>query len=649
MWLLFPALSYGQWSGILSASRAIDWRNAGLPSTFPDGETSPNPWTPPTRTQCGSTVTLTGNSTTDTSAINSAISACTAGHYVLIGPGTTSLGTINFKNNVTLRGSGASSTFLTGAFTVGSGYWGGSALLSSAPAKGATSARVTSGPPSGGQLVDIEQCADGFSATSSAFTRYGSGTVCAGSYSDPSGPWVCGQNTSGVCNRSNGGSVNPHFQEHILWIPTGGVSGNTVNFASPVEHPNWSTARTASITWLNTGFVGVGIEDLTLVGPITFTGTYASWIKGVRLITTSATLLLQFHFDSHSLVANSYIGNTTGGANGGNNELVLWGYDGGEQGQSDHLFISNIVDGGFTYGYGDEVGHVYAYNYYRTAGNSAWVENGIGQHHVGTMFLLTEGNEMGDLQDDDTWGAHNFNTFFRKWVSDVDWGYPSTGGQGMQIGGWARFENAIGNALQSFDDTYRGAYDLNGPVGYPTDNTGLTQSSLMRWGNYAVCRSDSHCNTSSFDSNEVPANLSNFGANSMPYQNSVPRSQNLPATFFLSNDRTNYVTAHPNGGTGLNWWKTCTSWITFPTSCASYSTPPMPPIGPDITGGQNIAGHAYNIPAAVAWANLPSDPKYPTSWGTNLKQFDERVYQSDSGGTGATNPNPPTGLTAVAQ
>ncbi len=59
-------------------------------------------------------------------------------------------------------------------------------------------------------------------------------------------------------------------------------------------------------------------------------------------------------------------------------------------------------------------------------------------------------------------------------------------------------------------------------------------------------------------------------------------AQTLPASFFM-----NSMTAHANGGTGLNWWKACKSWSSFPTSCASTSTPPMPPIGPDVTGGQN--------------------------------------------------------------
>jgi len=42
-----PPPSEVPWSGILSSSRAIDWSHAGLPAALPDGETTPNPWTPP--------------------------------------------------------------------------------------------------------------------------------------------------------------------------------------------------------------------------------------------------------------------------------------------------------------------------------------------------------------------------------------------------------------------------------------------------------------------------------------------------------------------------------------------------------------------------------------------------------------------------
>lgn len=71
------------WSGILSSSRAINWANAGLPATLPDGETTTNPWSPPTRTQCGSTVAAG----TSVATLNSLFAACANGTYLLLGAG----------------------------------------------------------------------------------------------------------------------------------------------------------------------------------------------------------------------------------------------------------------------------------------------------------------------------------------------------------------------------------------------------------------------------------------------------------------------------------------------------------------------------------------------------------------------------------
>ena len=48
--LSLPVIAQAQhkWSGVIRTSRAIDWTNAGLTATLPDGETAPNPRTPPT-------------------------------------------------------------------------------------------------------------------------------------------------------------------------------------------------------------------------------------------------------------------------------------------------------------------------------------------------------------------------------------------------------------------------------------------------------------------------------------------------------------------------------------------------------------------------------------------------------------------------
>ena len=133
--LSLPVIAQAQpWSGIISPNRAIDWSKAGLPATLPDGETTPNPWTPPTRTQCGPILSPLGSGQDDSSNINSALQSCAAGHYVLLGPGTFTItsGIMTCSgnggcpvHNVTLRGSGASSTHLSGTGGISIGHaWG---------------------------------------------------------------------------------------------------------------------------------------------------------------------------------------------------------------------------------------------------------------------------------------------------------------------------------------------------------------------------------------------------------------------------------------------------------------------------------------------------------------------------------------------
>src|ERR1700733_8139664 len=94
MFFLFSTFSYGQaWSGILAPSRAVDWSKAGLPATLPDGETTPNPWTPPTRTQCSTSQCNTVSAGSVTAAtINAAVSSAPAGTYVLIPSGNFAVG-----------------------------------------------------------------------------------------------------------------------------------------------------------------------------------------------------------------------------------------------------------------------------------------------------------------------------------------------------------------------------------------------------------------------------------------------------------------------------------------------------------------------------------------------------------------------------
>jgi hypothetical protein len=644
--LLLPALSHGQsWSGILASSRAIDWSQSGLPATLPDGETTTNPWTPPTRSQCVTSQcnTVSGGSVTATT-INAAISSAPGGTYVLIPAGTFAVGgTINMASNVTLRGSGAAATQLTGDTinwgASGQGAWASGSLLTGTITNGTTSVTIATGQtvPTAGRMVALSQCMTNFSATDANYTHYSGGwvTSCTGTVVDPSGPWVCGGFSN--CDRNGArGETNPHFQGQLFWIPTGGINGNTVNFSNPIDSPLWSTGNSASLMSMNGSIVGAGLEDLTSVNWVGLTGCYACWMKGLRVIYPGGGPNLT-QFVSHSLVANNYfvannaIGSLNGIEMGGENDPTI--YD------SDMLVINNIFYNVYMEEDGGNNALVLAYNYFAATEEGGTDYSGEFPHNPGgQMFILREGNQSSMDWDDATWSARSFDTWFRNWDSCYDAASNTTVANCIDIGGYSRFDNVIGNVVGSPQEG-AGVYGtLLGDNRNNVDATGLTLASSMRWGNYVYCSGDPHCQLTggAFDSAEVPTNLSAYGANSTPYQNSVPASHSLPASFYM-----NSMTAHPSGGTGLSWWKICTSWSSFPTSCASYSTPPMPPIGPDVTGGQNMNGYAYNIPSYLAWDNLPTDPGY----GNGIRQFDERVYQSDPGG--GDPPAPPTSLTAV--
>ena len=651
--LLFPALSYGQaWSGVLAPSRAIDWSNAGLPATFPDGETTPNPWTPPTRTQCVTSAcnTVSGGTVT-VASINAALSSAPAGTYVLIPAGTFSLsGTIQMASNVTLRGSGAQATILSGTPGInwganGTGSWGGATLLTASPAKGATSVSVTSASGlSGGMLVRMTQCMTGFSAPNANFTHYSGGWVasCTGTVSDPGTAWVCGGFSQ--CDRNgNRNETNPHYQAQNLWIPSGGIRGNTVSFSSPVESPLWSTGNSVALSWMSSSVVvGAGLEDVTWTNNVwgIIAGTYACWLKGNRFIVTGTPTMTSFN--SHSLIANNYFVTTDGTLD----TVTLGAYENDDtSGSSDLLFLNNIFIGAYIEESASNSGMVMAYNYFAGSSDGGTLSYaGEFQHSPGGQILfLREGNIAAINQDDDTWTTHNFDTWFRNWDSGSD----ALTGKGnpnpVDMGCFTRFDNVIGNVVSSSLSTSYAAILGNCREGL--DSTGLSQASQMIWGNYTVCNDNAACSTTGsaiWAQNPTSSSLSTWPA-AQTYANINSPSQSLPASFFM-----NSMTAHPSGGTGLSWWKTCSSWTTFPTSCASYTTPPMPPIGPDVTGGQNISGHAYNIPAYIAYNSLPLDSNYPGT-PNGVRQFDERVYQSDLGGTASSVPPPPTNLSATVQ
>ncbi len=633
--LLLSALAYGQpWSNVLSSSRAIDWSKAGLPAVLPSGETTPNPWTPPTRTQCVTAACNTVSSGTVTGAtINAALASAPVGTYVLIPPGNFSITdtriTLYLQNGVTLRGSGAQSTTLTFhgttyfAFNYAA-YGGGSCTTWSGPfTPGGSSANLTVSGCSGyapiaGELLRLAQCDSGIS-----------GVGCAsGAHFDNGGLFVCAFTAS--CARDYSGSpyavqsqlvritsvTNTGSGAYTLGVTPGPYMPNwgvTINGQYSTPYVEWTQGATGPTVW------GVGLEDFTVYtasdsnpnngqdAPIAMREAYASWVKGVRVVqwehgaimasSTKNCLLANNYVFGHLSMTNSY-GPTIDYLNG-----------------SDNLILNNIVaNSPSIIGYGKQQGDVIAYNYGRDA--FAFDTNGFMEHGAGSWFELYEGNDVDSDQDDNTNGIHDLNTRFRQFMRGSYPPYSPTHAAGLTLSPFSRFENVIGNSfgttaavpggeLNRYMITTNSGYNYVHGFGFSGSMTdSLVVPTAMLWGNY-----DTATGTIRWQNSEVPTSLS--GA-SVPFQNPAPASHNLPCSFFLESSTT--CSPHPNGGTGLNWWKVATAWSTFPTTPTASLSTPYPPIGPDVTGGSINAGTVRDIPAVVAWKNLPIDTTYQQSY-----------------------------------
>ncbi len=619
----------GSWSNILASSRAINWGTAGLPATLPDGETTPNPWTPPVRTYC-KTVNPSGQTDgTDVTNISNAIAGCSPGTYVLLAPGTFNIPTslyIYGHNEVTVRGSGPMSTTLnvTGNnifIQMGGSSGAGQGTLTSDSnfSPGATSVKIGSVTSANlltvGNLAWFTQCDTGFS-----------GNPCTGSHVDNGGLFICGLDSA--CDLSGGTDSLPEFQMQMVRITAVTNNGDgtyTVNFSPGLYMPNWSYANTAMLNWQDPSYIAVGngLEDATVklqygqnedigIGP-----AYASWIKGLRIIGRAAYRDVSVGGRSKSgLVMNNYVySQDPTSLNDADTIAINNGSD------SDDLIMNNLVQGGIVdEGEGSDEGDVIAYNYNRDS-QTSYPQNSEFQHSAGSAFILLEGNQIGEAEDDDTWGTHSMNTWFRNYISCWDPPYQTTVNfRGINIGSFARFDNVVGNAIGSGEcGTYQGqAYSTI----FYVDSRGdpLAMASLMRWGNYDTATagvrwcgnsSDPGWSTTCGGTSEVPTTLS---GNAAPFDNSVPSTQALPCSFFLQGYSSTNCTPHPSGGTGLSWWKVCMGWSTFPTNCSATQIPAFPAAGPDVSGGQNIGGYAYNIPAALAYQSLPIDTSYQNSY-----------------------------------
>lgn len=623
------------WSQVLSSARAIDWTKAGA-GTIPTN-----------RTQCGATIgAYNGSATT----INNAIAACGANQYVQLGAGnfTLSTGIVIDKDNVSLRGMGPDQTIIFSTADDSAGPCHG--------IHGAICIMNSQGTDSEARNNQTSWTA-GYAKGSTVLTLASVSNLKVGSMlnadqlsetNDTSNPApVC----LGTPTCSQSGSTGQQRAQYQAFLVTAcgtstfgaACTSNNVTVTPPVYMPNWRSSQSPQVYYASSlPRTGVGVENLSIeVGTgdndqdITFFNAVNSWLQNVRSI-RPVQKHVRLGWDMFITIRDSYFFSNQDHDNPGGAQHDSYAIS---CAHSSALLVENNVFHWITSPMVNEncSGNVFGYNFSINDqyGLGDWMQGSSYNHDGGSSFFLWEANDGAGLTLDNYFGQAHFVTSFRnRWAG---WEPQNAGLDNQTVAAHIyarnRFANMIGNVLGTggyhthYDDVATGPTSKSGSdcthtvyaIGlgsncanggsspFPTNDV-RTPTSLMRWGNY-----DTVNQANRFFSSEVPTT-------DPDYPNTVPSSQNLPASFYLS--------AKPS------WW----------------GTMPWPAIGPDVTGGDvtgsgksvnaGLNGHVYRIPARVCFEDV---------MGGTFNTFTALTFNANDcySGSGSNRPDPPTGLAAT--
>lgn len=671
--LFFSGFLHGQaWNGILNPSRAIDWSQAGVVGGIPTNQA-----------QCvTSACAAVSGGSVSAATINAALASAPANSYVLVPSGTfTMTAGINFyktngqpNNSVTLRGSGANSTFLVFTGSSSSGNCNGHDICAAS-----TDVNYAGGPTNQATWAGTNGAKGTYTAGAKSIILSSVSNLTVGQpiildqiddQSDNGGLYVGCEIYDGSPACYNGAGPNGfergasslnsiRGQQQIVNVTSITGSGPyTVGITPGTYAANWRTSQSPGAWWASSPVYGDGVQNISLDHTkggdgITFFNCTGCWVQGIRSVRQSTTSTGWGHvylsICNHCTVRDSY----------------FYGYNGDTYGvpadiASDALVENNISQfpGEVQFYNSDCEGCVASYNFAAGTLFGSPGSNWLGQpaqYHGVVLFSLQEGNIGAGLYADSFHGTHVLNTSFRnRWDGrEQNQGYPTSSGTvALRLNPGARYHNAIGNILGT--PGYHAYYESNAPgtnlytssvgVGtYPETGTNdsLVKPTSMFWGNWDVASNavrwcgnsnDSSWSTVCANASEVPSGLSG-------YANPVPANTDLPPSFIYS--------AQPS------WWPAKKAW---------------PPIGPDVTGGNlgQCAGGTYDSSeatsssqcsggtfAVVAGGRATSNPAMDCYLNTmggvvngtgSALAFDPSACYSSST---TTTINPPTDLTVV--
>jgi hypothetical protein len=566
---------------------------------------------------------------------------------------------------------------------------------------------------------------------------YDTGQVWSNAQKESGNDGSGGARQDGTCSSSVSPFVGFCTQQQSVLVtacsPSCNNSGSTVLTITPgLYASNWNNPQVTGSTgafWATSFAYQEGVEDLSAdlsgdsnpANTVVMMNAYECWLSGVRSINAGTQAHVWLFTASRSIIRDNYFyGSASHQTQSYGNEIYA--------GSSDNLFENNIyqqMTDSTPNNNGGGMGNVGAYNFaimdifYNGAGG--WFQPSDYEHSGGAFYWLREGNDDLGLIDDNVHGTHAFTTAFRN-------RYPGWEVAGCQIGSTnqtntpcvsnttainmfaaSRYINIVGNVLgqAGYFTNYTATapannqnssiYYLGGSPGggagspgffcsnpascaagsgpYTTSSDPLTQTSILRWGNWdtvtAGCTKSLNCSSTvrwcgnssnsgwSTTCNSISETASGFAdASGTPsiYTNLIPGSTNLPNSFFLTASTT---TSTSPCGTGLSWWLNPTLG----------TCPPFPAIGPDVTGGNMVicsagtyansysttavgcagggtpvtafGGHANANPAMTCYLSVMHGP--PDGTGGVLSFNRASCYAADS--ASSATPPPPTGIT----
>jgi len=627
------------------AECAIDWTansalgnpGVGIPSGIP------------ARTTICATVQAStyGNGASDaTAGINSALTSCGTAHagdtngspggVVVLSAGTFRINTVlNIPSNVTLRGSGTQSTILNSFKTTGPVVHIGSGSPS---ASNTTS--ITSGATAGSQSIVVSSATGISIGTYLMITELNDSTYVSITGGEGNCTWCDASMWSGTRARGQ-----------IVEVTS--VNGTTVGFLPPLytnySNTPYATYFSASAKWAGVenlqvyanGTSNSGNGDASATDETLSTCAYC-WVKGVENNYSDGDHV-QVSASYRCEVRDSYFTNdfnhVAGQTDDDVNLLIKTTGTLVENNIFERLHLSMLAEWG-------SAGNVFAYNFstgaYDTSAPNVTMMDYDGNHGSHPQFNLAEGNVVARMEDDGIWGSTSHNTWFRNWAwgttficspagstrasyscSSGTWanqaqralefpGIPSPG-----TGAW--YDNSVGNvvgstALANLGTEYTGGGDSCTACDVSPTTRGYQTSYDFTFG-YATagdssgaCSSRSMCN--SYITTFLHGNYAHATGTVEVWQSGVTHT--LPASFFRASKP--------------GWWG---------------NTVPWPAIGPDVTTGDTVSGHAYLNASNPAQACFNS-----TAVGSDgIKLFDPTVCYGSAASTPP--PAPPTGLAAV--